>query len=209
MSEVVGIWTQVAELAKRAALSPNLFRAIEAAKPVAWEDATLVVGLIAEDGQHAGVLNTSDFRLKVEAAIRQVTKVPGAKFRVIEGTSAEDWAQARERDRIAVQQASAAATRAASGSSASGSAAGWDGLYEELQSLWAEAEFRNFASGRGRFMQRAFDLIESALERLGEPANEVQEREFSRTIERVAGMISSDPAVIAFLLLDRRARKPI
>ncbi len=206
MSEVVGIWTQVAELAKRAALSPNLFRAIEAARPVAWEDGTLVVGLIAEDGQHAGVLNTSDFRLKVEAAIRQVTKVPGAKFRVIEGTSERDWEQARERDRIAIQQASAAAQRAAAGGSG-GSAEGWEGLYEEIQTLWAEAEFRNFASGRGRFLQHAFDRIDDALKRLGEPSNEAQEREFSRTIERVAGMISSDPAVVAFLLLDRRARK--
>jgi hypothetical protein len=165
------------------------------------------VGLAAEDGQHAGVLNTNDFRLKIEAAVRQVTRVPKASFRVIEGTSAQDWAMTKERDVLAERRAVQEVQKSVAAAS-SEAAQSWEGLYEVLQKLWGEAQYRNFASGRGRFLSRAFDLIEEMLGRIGAPADEATEREFSRTVERVAGMVGSDPAVIAFLLLDRQSRKP-
>jgi hypothetical protein len=206
MAQEVEIWGQVAEMAKRAALSPNWFRAIEAARPVAWEDGVLVVGLRAEDGQHAGVLNTNDFRLKIEAAIRQVTGATKASFRVIEGNTAEDWAMAKERDAIAERRATAQIKKSMAATT-SETAQSWEGLYEAIQKLWSEAEYRNFASGRGRFLIKAFDLIEEAIGTLGTPTDEAGEREFSRTIERVAGMVQSDPAALAFLLLDRQPRK--
>ena len=206
MAQQAEIWTQVAEMAKRAALSPNWFRAIEAARPVAWENNVLVVGLRAEDGQHAGILNTNDFRLKIEAAVRQVTGASVASFRVIEGTTAEDWAMAKERDAHADRRATAQIKKSQAAAT-SETAQSWEGLYEVIQKLWAEAEYRNYASGRGRFLINAFNLIEEAIANLGAPSDEAGEREFSRTVERVAGMVGSDPAVVAFLLLDRQARK--
>ncbi len=206
MAQQAQIWGQVAEMAKKAALTPSWFRAIEAAHPIAWEENVLVVGLRAEDGQYAGVLNTNDFRLKIEAAIRQVTGADRAAFRVIEGTSVEDWNSAKQRDAIAARRASAEIqkTRAAANSE---SAQSWEGLYEVIQKLWAQAEYRNFASGRGRFLAKAFDIIEEATEKFGAPTDEAGEREFSRTIERVAGMVGCEPAVVAFLLLERQAKK--
>ncbi|MGC4043845.1 MAG: hypothetical protein QM758_08555 [Armatimonas sp.] len=177
MSQQAQIWGQVSEMAKRAALSPNWFRAIEAAHAIAWEDNVLVVGLRAEDGQHAGVLNTNDFRLKIEAAIRQVTGASKANFRVIEGITAQDWAMAKERDAIAVRRATEAIqkTRAAATSE---SAQSWEGLYDVIQQQWAQAEYRNFASGRGRFLIKAFDIIEEAIGTLGAPTDEAGSESF-------------------------------
>ena len=200
MALAAQIWEQVAELGKRAALSPALFRAIDAAVPVAWEDDTLVIGLSAENGQHAGVLNAGDFKLKIEAAVRQVAKSPKASLRVIEGVHAEDWIAAKSRDAALTERRDRAVQKAAS----MGSTDTWDGLYEAIQNLWQEAEFRNFATGRARFLQKAMGLIESSAANLAIPGDEASEREFSRTIERIAGMVGSDPAVIAFLLLERQ-----
>ena len=201
MAQEAEIWGQVAELAKKAAQSPALFKAINAARAVAWESETLVIGLAAEDGQHAGMLNTGDVRLKIETAIRQVTRSPKAMLRVIEGVHAEDWTAAKARD-VAVERRRV--QQSEKSSAAHGSTHSWDALYDVLQSLWAEAEFRNFATGRARFIQRAFDVIEEAIPSLGATGDEANEREFSRTLERVGGMVGSDPAVLAFLLLERK-----
>ena len=201
MAQETAIWEQVAELAKKAALNPALFKAINAARPVAWESDTLVVGLAPEDGQHAGVLNTGDFKLKIEAAVRQVTRAPKATFRVVEGTHVSDWEAAKARDAAGEARRNQAAQ---SFVAASGPTESWDALYNVLQSLWAEAPFRNFATGRARFIQKAFDVIEEAIPNFGGMDDEANEREFSRTIERVAGMVGSDAAVLAFLLLERK-----
>ena len=201
MAQEAVIWAQVAELAKKAALSPALFKAINAAQPVAWENDTMVVGLAAEDGQHAGVLNTGDFKLKIEAAVRQVTRSQKASFRVVEGTHLSDWEAAKERDAAAERRRAQLAEKAVTVGNPSES---WDALYDVLQNLWQTAEFRNFATGRARFLQKAFDVIEEAIPNLSSTGNEANEREFSRTIERVAGMVGSDASVLAFLLLERK-----
>lgn len=199
-------WDKAVNETKRQATSPALFRALERTVALAWEDGFFVVGFPAMDGQQAAQLNTGQNQLLIERVLRSMTNTPDLRFRVVEGTSYTDWQHARQRDLAAetnrVQQVQKKAAEATGYGS-------WDDVYDRVSRLWANMEFRNIATGRGRYIAQALDLVSEAMDALyptDEKVPEPIERGLSRVLERVASMTSSDPAVIAYLLFERRKK---
>mgnify|MGYP006194498609 CR=1 FL=1 len=68
------VWNLVAPIAKRVALAPAFFRALERAVPIALDGSVLVIGLDSTvDGALQGALNSSDNLNILHKAFRDVT----------------------------------------------------------------------------------------------------------------------------------------
>src|SRR5689334_18109762 len=95
------VWARTVDRAKQISISTRLYRALEKAVPVAWEDGVFVVGFHGVDGQMTGVLNTGEHQMTVERALREVSRDASLRLRVIEGHTPADWEHAKLRDAAA------------------------------------------------------------------------------------------------------------
>jgi len=198
------IWARTVDRAKQISISTRLYRALEKAVPVAWEDGVFVVGFHGVDGQMTGVLNTGEHQMTVERALREVSQDTSLRLRVIEGHTPADWEYAKKRDAAAQASQQQAVQKLAAESGAFNS---WDDIYDRVSRLWATAEYRSLPTGRGRYIDNALDIVSDAMDKLfpsDGKADEPNERGLSRVVERVASMSNSDPALVAYLLFQRR-----
>lgn len=203
-AEMRSVWTKVVELAKQAAVAPGMYRALDASVPIAWEDNSFAIGLNSTDGLLSGTLKSNESQLKIEQALRHVSGNRELKLRVLDSPSIEAWnaiklgevallkMQQQQQDRLAANPTHAADT------------ATWDDVYDQLNRLWSGFEYRTMASGKGRYMREALTIVEEAMDKLGGTGGEQNERSFSRTLERLGAMTGSDPALIGYLLFERR-----
>ena len=199
------LWAQAVGRVKQEVIAPTLWRALEKTVPVAWENNFFVVGMAIGEGQLAGQLNTGEYRGSVERTLRSITG-SDVTFRVIEGTTYEDWEYSMKRDAAAVAQRHQSAVKQFK---AAGAYASWDEIYEQVSRLWASSEYRALPTGRARFLDQALGMVTTAMDSLYPvdiKVDELTERGFSRVIDRVASMTNSDSAVIAYLLFERRKR---
>jgi hypothetical protein len=198
------VWAATVDRVKQQVTATPLYRALEKAVPVAWEDGSFAVGLGPTDGQHLRVLNTSDYQAAIERALQQMSGEADIRFRVIEGTHYSDWEYAKKRDAAARANQTATFQKQTAVDTAFST---WDDVYDRVSRLWANYEHRNIATGRGRYLDEALGMVLEAMEALY-PAegkgDDLTERGLSRVIERVAGMTNSDPAVVGYLLFLRR-----
>lgn len=206
MGQINAAWIRVVEMAKQATLAPTLFRALDRAIPLAWENGQFVVGMDSHDGMLLSALQSGEYQLKIEQALRIVCADSAIKFRVVEGTTLDAWESAKIRDAAALKIAEQQAAKLATATVNLGNATSWDELYDQVSRLWQETEYRTMPTGKGRFLNGAFAIIEQGLETLGEP-NEQTERLFARTIERLASLTATDATVLAYLLFERRRTK--
>jgi hypothetical protein len=203
------LWAQTVDRVKQAVIAPALWRALEKTVAVVWEGESFVVGFGAMDGGMASQLNTRDYRLAIERALRELSG-QALTLRIIEGTELSDWEYTKTRDAAAEAQRTQTVVRRQKEASAFGT---WDEVYDQVSRLWATFELRALPTGRARYIDAALALVLKAMEGglynapadgSGAPADELTERGLSRVMERIAGMTNSDPAVIAYLLFQRR-----
>lgn len=204
--DIKATWGRVVEQVKKEVIAPGLWRALEKTVPVVWEGSNFVIGLSPMDGQMAGQLNTGEYRGAIERTLRRVAGNNDLVFRMIEGTTLSDWEYTKARDAAAVSQRQQTAQKRYV---EAGAFASWDEIYEQVSRLWANFEYRSLSSGKGRFLDQALGLCIKGMESLM-PAdgttNEQIERGLSRVLERIGGITNSDPAVLAYLLSERRRK---
>ena len=203
--EMKALWAQAVEMGKRSVASPSLYRALERTIPLAWEDDTFVIGLGDVDGQTGGLLNTTEYRQMLERVVQTLTENPRLRFRVIEGNEYGDWEYAKARDAAALASRQQTMQKQVVQSATLGT---WDGIYEQVTRLWAQAENRSTPTGRARYLDASFEVVLQAMTTLypapGEAVPETTDRALSRIVDRIAGMTNSDPALVGFLLFQRR-----
>lgn len=203
---MANVWAQTVERVKRDVIAPSLWRALERTVPVAWEEGQFVVGFAAADGTMAGQMNTGENQMAVQRALQSVAGDNELRFRVIEGTSIEDWKHAKLRDAAATAARQRTFERRTQESSSFGS---WDDIYDRISRMWAVSEYRALTIGRARFVDSALDVVEQAMGELypaDGKADELTERGLSRVLDRIASYTASDPVVIACMLMDRRRK---
>jgi hypothetical protein len=199
------VWKQTVDRVKQNVISPGLWRAMERSVAVAWEDSLFVIGFAAMDGQMAGLVNARDNQLAIERALREVTGLQDLRVRVIDGTQAQDWEQAQERDAATLAHQQQAVQRRYTEATAFSS---WDAVYDQVSRLWASFEYRALTVGRGRYLDAALDIVVTAMNGGLYPAegkaDEVTERGLTRVLDRIASMTGSDAVIVGYLLVQKR-----
>ena len=196
-------WRMVADKAKQGVNSSPFYRAIDAAIPIAWEDDWFVIGMPPVEGQISAAINSREYQNVIERAVREVTGSPETRFRLIDGVTYKDWESAKQRTAASAAGVQQNLQRQTSSSAAFAS---WEEIYERVSRLWSTTENRSLAIGRGRYLTEAFKIVEEAITRLypadGKP-DDLNERGLSRVLERIGSYTNTDPAVLAYLLLQR------
>lgn len=203
-TEMIAIWTQVVEMAKKAAVAPAMYRALDASVPIAWEGNVFAVGIESTDGLLNGTLKSNDSQLKIEQALRHITGNRELKLKVLDSPTLEAWNSVKAGEVALAKMQQQQQDRLNANPTAVADTATWDDVYERLNRLWTSYDYRTMASGKGRFMVDALAMIDEAIDQLGTAGGDQSERAFSRTLERVGSMVGSEPALIGYLLFERR-----
>ncbi len=193
------VWNLVAPIAKRVALAPAFFRALERAVPIAVDGSVLVIGLDSTvDGALQGALNSSDNLNILHKAFRDVTGLSDGIVRVIEGTTPADWANAQARDAASREMAARQLARA----KPSASSAGWDQAIDAVSALWQQCESRTSPVAKARFVLAAIEHIVGIVGTEG-LTNEADSRSLQRAVERIASCAQIDAVYVAAEVLKR------
>ena len=193
------VWNLVAPIAKRVALAPAFFRALERAVPIAVDGSVLVIGLDSTvDGALQGALNSSDNLNILHKAFRDVTGLSDGIVRVIEGTTPADWANAQARDAASREMAARQLAR----SKPSASSAGWDQAIDAVSALWQQCESRTSPVAKARFVLAAIEHIVGIVGTEG-LTNEADSRSLQRAVERIASCAQIDAVYVAAEVLKR------
>ena len=193
------VWNLVAPIAKRVALAPAFFRALERAVPIAVDGSVLVIGLdTTVDGALQGALNSSDNLNILHKAFRDVTGLADGIVRVIEGTTAADWANAQARDAASREMAARQQARA----KPSASSAGWDQAIDAISALWQQCESRTSPVAKARFVLAAIDHIVEIVGAEG-LTTDADTRSLQRAVERIASCAQIDAVYVAGEVLKR------
>ena len=193
------VWNQVAPIAKRVALAPAFFRALERAVPVALDGSVLVIGLDSTvDGALQGALNSSDNLNILHKAFRDVTGIADGIVRVIEGTSAADWANAKARDAASREMAARQQARA----KPAASSAGWDQAIDAISALWQQCDNRTSPVAKARFVLAGIEHIVGIVGTEG-LSTDADNRALQRAVERIASCAQIDAVYVATEVLKR------
>lgn len=192
--ELKAIWGKIKEEVKRRKVDLALWGGLDACVVVGEEEGRLVLGLDSEDYHRLGHLTTVLSRRVVEEVLREVVQEI-TSFEVISGTTAEEWEQAKERERVrrrAVQEA--LERRRAVGDAAER----WNVLSEELVRRHAATQQRNLPQVMAAFLLESLKEVHRVEEELGEQAgSELAQRNVARVLHKLSAYTGVDPVSVA------------
>lgn len=198
MADVAQIWAEALPKIKNGVTGAGVWAALNAARPIAFEDGTLVLGVPAKDSELAGHLKVSATKRLIEATVSALLQQQ-IVARVIDGTSQEDYEtfKRREVERARLQQQSLEKMRTELAARTN-----WDQVYEQLGRRFAAVSNKSLPQNRARFLEEAVELVAEARK---DQANydEAGERNFARCLERLAQYAELPSAWVARIVMER------
>jgi hypothetical protein len=198
MPDLQAVWAELLPEIRKGVTGVGVWSALNASRPVVLEDGVLILGLPHESSDLAGHLRLPLTRKLIEEGIAEAT---GTKvtLRVIDGTTAEDWATEKRRDAERRKLEEQALERARAAVQAT---SGWETIYEQLSRKFAETPNRSLPQNRARFFLSAVEIVANAL--LETPVtDELAERNFARCIERIAQYSEVPSTIVATKVMEK------
>ncbi len=200
--DLTAFWTYIVSETKSKIAMPALFRALEAAKPLALEGDLLVLGMNPAAMHQAGLL--SDHRTKnvIEQIMESATR-RRIRFTVIPGDTAEDWdhyqATQSEGQRLQQQTLKQHQQTVEAGTT-------WEAVGEQLTRRFSSLNNRALAGVQGRYLAEAVEVLAEAYGRLmSESPSEADERAYSRVLDRIGERGQVTGSMLAYLVHTHRA----
>jgi len=200
--DVGALWKYVTDQVKREITMPSLWRSMEAAKPLVVDEDVLVIGYSLQAADLMGLLMDTRNRNSVEQIIERATR-RRIRLQVIQGDTLADWeaekASEAEGARIQQQRRQQTTQTVAAGTN-------WEAVGENLIRKLGAIQNRSLSSVQGRFMAEALEEIVEAYDRLmpAEPA-ELDERAYTRMLDRICERVGIPSALIALMVQQRRS----
>jgi len=189
-----------------------LNQAMQATVPITLDGDMLVLTMPGSERHLAGHMETAANRNSI---LNGLELVAGRRldFRVIDGTTKEEWEQLKQVEEQARSRRSSAgpARTARGGAAASAAKAGdseWDELIQRMHRTYQQLPRRQHPQAKSRYIREVLGWIARSDEelRLREGVEEdVHERMLARAIERLSAIVDL-PAVVIALQLDALKR---
>jgi hypothetical protein len=186
-----------------------LNQAMQAAIPITLDEDMLVLSMPGSERHLSGHMETAANRNSILNAL-ELTSGQRLDFRLIDGSSVEDW----ERMKEVQQKARQAATRAEAYSSAAPSVQSrpgegpWDEVIQRIHRQYQVVPKRQYPQSKARYLREALSWIAAIEEdlRLHDGFDEdLHERALARAIERL-GAVLDLPAVLIALQMENMKR---
>jgi hypothetical protein len=203
--DVQALWKWVVAQIKARTHSPGLWRSLEAATPIVVDDDRVVIGYGSGVSHLKSLLLDTRTRNTIEQLFEAGTK-RRLRLYIIEGETREDWeaqkAHAIEAERLQQQTRTELIEKAQRSET-------WEEVGEQLVRRLSTVPNRALPTAQARYLMDAIEQLAEAHQRLmPDSPTELQERGFSRAIERLAERIGTPATVIAYLVYQRLAHPP-
>ena len=200
------LWEQVNNLIKSGPINRSLWDAVAAAKPLALEENTLILGLAPKDMRHASYLETMINKTRILEVIQART---GRRFdlRVIEGATQEAWARVQERDKVSIERAEAAADVM---QAHAGAIKGWEDLNERIVRLFSNTGIRRTPAILARLLIQSLNLMldaETVIRDQDPAAEDIHNRELNRLFDKLGVNCEVPSTSVAIEYMRLRSRK--
>lgn len=198
MPDVAQIWSQVLPTIKQGVTGVGVWAALNSCKPIIMENGFFVVGLPHEESDLSGHLKLASTKRLIEQTLAPELNQP-IQFRVIEGTTNQDWELEKRRDAEKQRLNEQAMTKLRAELTARSD---WDQVYESLSRKYAAVANKSLPQNRARFFEDGVELVVQARK---DQTNfeDIQERNFARCIERLAQYAEMPSAIVAREILKR------
>lgn len=195
------LWKYVTDQVKSRTTQPTLWRSMEGARPLIIEDEELILGYQAELSMQAGLMMDVQNKNLIEQVIESATR-KRLRIRVIDGETLADWEalklQQVEAKRLQEQSRLQYQQQMKSGDS-------WDAVAEQLVRKYSNTPNRTLSSVQGRYLDDAVAALAEAFGRLmGETPSELDERAYSKALDRVSERAMVPSSLIAQMVWARR-----
>jgi len=198
-AELTRLWDWVTTNVKQRITQPSLWRAMEAATPIALEGDSLVLGFEQNLGAQAGLLRDNVNRNTIEQLLESALK-RRVKLHLISGTTSEDWANEKQQLDEARRLESA---RQAARSRGYDDVSSWEAIGDRVVRRYSALSNRALPSVQAEFLEEAIDVVVEAYPSLMGSPDEVELRNYNRVIDRIAERTGVPQAMIAFLVRSR------
>lgn len=181
-----------------------LNQAMQAAIPITLDESMLVLSLPGAERHLAGHMETAANRNAILNAL-EFTSGRRLDFRIIEGSSADDWEALKQGE----QRARETATRGRREAGAAPRAAAapgegpWDELIQRIHRQYQQIPKRQYPQAKARYMREALAWIAATDEELryqGDVDEDAHERALARAIERLSAVLDLPPLLVALQL---------
>lgn len=208
MQSAAELWQKMKPLIrKRMSFSPDAWRSVEAAVPIALEENTFVLGLSEENESLRSFLETQTMAALIREIVKELTGEE-VNLVVIPGTTEEDWKRYKSRleymKKLSSQTAEAVTKQAAERRD-------WLWLSNQIAQAYARLSHRQYDFVKAGFLldwaEKIAEFVEEFTSSHPQGKDEVM-RELERLCQRLAGMLNTSSTVVG-LEIERamRARK--
>lgn len=197
------LWANCVDRLKDRINNRSFWEALEATHAITIEDDNLIIGIDNENfNRSTHILQVSTLNT-VHRAIEEVFNRP-LHLKLIEGTTFADWEAYKAREaRVAASKQATPEQFTTAPTAASNT---WEGIYEQLSRLFAQASHRSLPQGKARYANEALYLLAEAMEAVyPDNPDEHTERNLARALDRIAASADIPASVIAFELERLRA----
>ncbi len=194
--DVQQLWEQMTQLLHKGDLNPSLWDAVAAVTPLVVDEDTVVVGLQPAEMRHAGYIETSQNKSKLQDLLEQVV---GRRLdiRVISGMTVASWERTKERETAGVEKAVAQARTMTAQKDAR---AIWRQGIEDVVEVFTGARARARGTDLARLMmkaiQQAYQVGRAAREEAPDDG-ELHNQQVNRIIDRIATYCNVSATVVA------------
>jgi hypothetical protein len=219
------IWARTFSIVRRDVDVPTVWLAMQAVKPLVLEGNRFVAALPSDQQYLAMNLESHEYAMAIEDALRQVTGHPIA-FHLIEGSSLSDWeslkALSQEGNRVAAAAHSAAPpperfrpdpgpgpgpSPASRPSAFVGDILSWEKLNERIAVEARTFPNMKFPHGQALFLLHAVQLISAAMDQFMPAGHSdiIADRQLNKAIERLGLIVGNlDPLFVSLELMRYR-----
>ncbi len=179
-----------------------LNQAMQAAVPITLDGDLLVLAMPGSERHLAGHMETAANRNSIVNAL-ELTSGQRLSFRIIDGTTVEDWEALKKGEAKARESASRIrrGTRSAGPRPSVGVGEGpWDEVIQRIHRQYQELPKRQYPQSKARYLREALGWIAATDEELRYQDNfdeDLHERALARGIERLAAVLDLPPVMVA------------
>ncbi|MFB3882627.1 MAG: DnaJ domain-containing protein [Armatimonadota bacterium] len=181
-----------------------LNQAMQAAIPITLDESLLVLSLPGAERHLAGHMETAANRNSILNAL-ELTSGTRLDFRIIEGSSVDDWEALKQGEQRARETASRG-RREAGAASRAAAAPGegpWDELIQRIHRQYQQIPKRQYPQAKARYLREALTWIAATDQEIryqGEVDEDAHERALARALERLSAVLELPPLLVALQL---------